>query len=54
MAKQQTFADKSKGKAKASTVTVKVVKTYKTEKGDYKFNEKFVQLDDLSKIDTIK
>ncbi len=53
MAKTQTFADKSKGKKK-SDVNVKVVKTFKTEKGSYKFQESYVKLDDVSKVTEIK
>ena len=37
MAKQQTFGDKAKSKAKSSSITVKFVKTVKTETGSYKF-----------------
>jgi len=54
MAKSQTFADKAKGKAKATFVTVKQVKTIKTESGNYKFLEKFVKLDNISKVTTLK
>ena len=54
MAKQQSFADKAKAKKKDSGVTVKLIKTVKTEKGNYKFNEKFVRLDDISKIGDLK
>ena len=54
MAKTQTLADKSKGKAKQAGITVKFVKTVKSEKGSYKFNERFVRLDDASKVTTLK
>ncbi len=54
MAKQQTFADKAKKKEKSSFITVKHVKTVKTEKGSYKFQEKFVQLDDINKVTSLK
>lgn len=54
MAKQQTFADKAKTKKKDGGVTIKLIKTVKTEKGTYKFNERFVKLDDISKIGEIK
>ncbi len=54
MAKQQSFADKAKAKKKESGVTVKLIKTIKTEKGTYKFNERFVKLDDISKVGDIK
>ncbi|HEX9739607.1 MAG TPA: hypothetical protein VGA29_02435 [Ignavibacteriaceae bacterium] len=54
MAKQQTFADKAKAKKKEAGVTVKLIKTIKTEKGTYKFNERFVKIDDISKVSDIK
>lgn len=54
MAKQQSFADKSKAKKKESGITVKLIKTVKTEKGTYKFNERFVKLDDISKVGELK
>jgi hypothetical protein len=53
MAKSQTFADKAKGKKKSSFVVVKYVKTIKTAKGNYKFQEKFVKLDDISKVTSL-
>ena len=55
MAKQQTFADKAKAnKRKDSGITVKMIKTVKTDKGNFKFNEKFVKVDDISKVTDIK
>jgi hypothetical protein len=54
MAKQQSFADKSKAKKKESGITVKLIKTIKTDKGSYKFNERFIKIDDISKIVEIK
>ena len=54
MAKQQSFADKAKAKAKSNIVNVKVIKTVKTAGGSYKFHEKFVRLDDVNKITTLK
>ncbi len=54
MAKQQSFADKAKGKKKVDGVTVKVIKSVKTDDGAYKFNEKFVKLADISKVNEIK
>jgi hypothetical protein len=53
MAKKQTFADKSKKKA-AAAVSVKYVKAVKSEKGSYKFQEKFIKLDDISKVNELK
>lgn len=54
MAKQQSFADKAKAKKKVEGINVKVIKAVKSGKGSYKFNEKFVKLDDLSKVTEIK
>lgn len=54
MAKQQSFSDKAKSKKKVEGVTVKVIKTMKTDEGSYKFNEKFVRLADISKVTDIK
>lgn len=54
MAKKQTFADKAKGKVVKNEISVKVVKTLKSDKGSYKFQESFVKLDDVSKVTTIK
>jgi hypothetical protein len=54
MAKQQSFADKSKAKAKANFINVKYVKTVKTKEGNYKFQEKFVKLDDIGKVTELK
>ena len=54
MAKSQSFADKSKTKKKADHITVKFVKSVKSDKGTYKFNEKFVRLSDISKVTELK
>lgn len=54
MAKQQSFADKAKGKKKTEGISVKLIKTVKTSKGSYKFNEKFVKIDDISKVTDLK
>lgn len=54
MAKQQSFADKAKAKKKTEGVNVKLIKTVKTAKGSFKFNERFVKLDDISKVSEIK
>ena len=54
MAKKQTFADKAKGKGSKSDINVKVVKTLKTDRGSYKFQESFVKVDDINKVSTIK
>ena len=54
MAKQQSFADKAKAKKKEAGINVKLIKTVKTTKGSFKFNERFVRLDDISKVTDIK
>lgn len=54
MAKQQSFADKSKAKKKVEGVNVKLIKAVKTNKGTYKFNERFVKIDDINKVTDIK
>ena len=54
MAKAQSFADKVKHKEKSSHITVKFIKTVKSEKGSYKFQEKFVKLEDISKVTELK
>lgn len=54
MAKQQSFSDKAKGKVKETGVNVKFIKAVKSEEGSYKFNEKFVRLDDVSKVTELK
>lgn len=54
MAKQQTFADKSKAKSKANFVTVKYVRSVKTDSGSYKFQEKYVKLPDINKVTELK
>jgi hypothetical protein len=54
MAKQQSFADKAKAKKKQEGINVKMIKTVKTSKGSFKFNEKFVKLDDISKVTELK
>jgi hypothetical protein len=53
MAKQQSFGEKIKGKVRSTVVNVKFIKTVKTG-NSYKFHEKFVKLDDISKVTTIK
>jgi len=54
MAKTQTFADKAKKVKQNNGVNVKMIKTVKTGKGSYKFNEKFFKLDDISKVTDLK
>ena len=54
MAKKQTFADKAHARGAKAQVNVMYVKTTKTEKGSFKFQEKYVKLDDISKVTTLK
>ncbi|MCH8170355.1 MAG: hypothetical protein IIB83_00445 [Bacteroidetes bacterium] len=54
MAKQQSFAEKSKAKHKSDHITVKLIKSVKSPKGTIKFNERFVRLDNISKVIEIK
>ena len=54
MAKQQSFQDKLKKKKKNELLTVKLITAVKTANGNYKFNEKFVQVEDISKISDVK
>lgn len=54
MAKQQSFSDKLKKKKKSDLITVKFIKSVKSPTGNYKFNEKFVQLEDLNKLSEVK
>ncbi|MBL0333017.1 MAG: hypothetical protein IPP08_05015 [Chlorobiota bacterium] len=50
MAKAQTFDSKSKKKA-AEFISVKVITSDKTEKGSYRFQEKFIKLKDINDIE---
>ncbi len=50
MAKTQTFQDKNKKKA-SEFISVKVVVTDRTERGTYKFSERFVKVKDLAEVD---
>ncbi|MCH7827935.1 MAG: hypothetical protein IIC75_08215 [Bacteroidetes bacterium] len=54
MAKQQSFAEKSKAKNKIDYVTVKLIRSVKSPKGTIKFNERFIKLTDISKVTEIK
>lgn len=54
MAKKQTFGDKAKKGKEAVKPNVKFVKTVKSEKGSYKFQEKFVKLDDINEVANLK
>jgi len=51
MAKQQTFVDKSKKKGQSDMISVKVVVCERSEKGTFKFNERFVKVKDLAEVE---
>jgi hypothetical protein len=52
MAKQQTFQDKAKKKSKADEqISVKVVLVDRSERGTYKFAERFVKVKDLGEVE---
>jgi len=51
MAKQQTFVDKSRKKGVSDLISVKVVVTDKTDKGTYKFSERFIKVKDLAEVE---
>lgn len=53
MAKQQTFDQKAKAKAKPDFVNVKCIKAVKQEDGYYKFEEKFIKLKDINDVSKI-
>jgi hypothetical protein len=53
MAKAQTFGDKSKGKAKDTSLNVKVIKGFRSEKGSIKYLTRFVKIKDVAEVDKI-
>jgi hypothetical protein len=53
MAKQQTFGDKSKSKVKDTSLNVKVIKGYRSEKGTVKYVTRFVKVKDIAEVDKI-
>lgn len=55
MAKQQTFADKAKGKGpKSELQTVKCIVSYKDEQtGTWKFRERRVKVKDVNDLDSM-
>ncbi len=54
MAKQQTFGDKlKKQKQEAELLNVKVLRTYKSDRGTRRFSEKFVKVKDIAELDKI-
>ncbi len=53
MAKAQTFGDKAKGKVKDTSLNVKVIKGYRSDKGTTKFLVRFVKVKDVGEVDKI-
>lgn len=55
MAKQQSFADKVKGKsAKPDFITVKCIISYKDEQtGTWKFRERFTKIKDIGEVEKL-
>lgn len=51
MAKQQTFGGKAAKKQEEEMISVKVIVASKTDKGSYRFNERFVKVRDLSEVE---
>lgn len=51
MAKQQTFGGKAVKKQEEEMISVKVIVASKTDKGSYRFNERFVKVKDLSEVE---
>jgi hypothetical protein len=55
MAKQQTFADKAKGKQKADTVMVKCIATvFDDGSKTWKFRERMVRVKDVKDVESMK
>lgn len=53
MAKKQTFTSKTEKGADDTTMSVKVIVASKTEKGSYRFNERFIKVKDLNEVDKV-
>jgi hypothetical protein len=51
MAKTQTFQDKSKKRGASDQISVKIVVSERSEKGTYKFNERFIKVKDLAEVE---
>jgi hypothetical protein len=55
VAKQQSFADKSKGKLKSDVISVKcIVSVFDENSGSWKFREKLVKVKDVKDLQTMK
>lgn len=53
MAKQQTFVSKTAQKEQDDRISVKVIVASKTEKGSYRFNERFIKVKDLNEVEKV-
>jgi hypothetical protein len=53
MAKAQSFGDKAKGKVKDTSLNVKVIKGFRSEKGSIKYLTRFVKVKDVAEVDKI-
>ena len=53
MAKTQTFVNKNAKKGASDQISVKVVMMDKSEKGTYKFSERFVKVKDLAEVEKL-
>jgi hypothetical protein len=53
MAKTQTFVNKSNKKGASDQISVKIVMMNKSEKGTYKFNERFIKVKDLAEVEKV-
>ncbi len=53
MAKTQTFGDKLKKKKHDDKISVKVIKSYRTDDGKTRFIESFVKVTELSELENI-
>jgi hypothetical protein len=51
MAKTQTFQDKSKKKGASDLISVKIVVSERSDKGTYKYNERFIKVKDLAEVE---
>lgn len=54
MAKTQTFTSKvNKGSVDDPKLSVKIIMASKTEKGSYRFNERFIKVKDLNEVEKV-
>lgn len=51
MAKTQSFQDKNKKKGGSEFISVKIVVSERSEKGTFKFNERFIKVKDLAEVE---